>query len=517
MDVGSSFRIYGDMFGWQVFNQILYFVTHTGLWTIPFFFLLFRAFFGAIGGGEGFDYKPKAALKTIEMGVYPLLFLWVVFLMPVMPIHKTTFIYDTGKEVQEATNTGTTYDDLISSAPDGSIKIPFGWWTIMWVASGANYVIKLALPTGDEIRSLMYSRQQMAIDNPDVKDEFMAFETHCRRPANIRLNIINRDFKVSNLYQIHFKLIKSSVKDSTENFKVDPNYPGNLFYLNHLYNNNLCANNDVTTVTSTPCIPRTGGVLSPEDSGYGYNQCATWWNDSLKGKLEQDLFDWSGYITSLTGTYDFIKDKLSADGTDRIIYGELRKGHMKNLSETGAGSESGGISNPLEWIKQKIAALFTSIGTFFLSFPTTLIKFMLPIVLGTMIMVFTMLIPIMVILNLYRPDRIIQMAVLFFGLSFLPGIWHIAAWLDQVLLSTIWGDRTFIEGVFSLGHAAWGIMSMIIYLLLAKWWFQYLNSIGVKAAATFGGISDGAVSGANSTYSQGTSGAKKAASGGKKK
>ncbi len=68
-----------------------------------------------------------------------------------------------------------------------------------------------------------------------------------------------------------------------------------------------------------------------------------------------------------------------------------------------------------------------------------------------------MLLPIILILNLYRLDRVVQLVVLFFGISMMPGIWHIAAWIDQVLLANIWGDKSYIEGVTSIGHAAWAL------------------------------------------------------------
>jgi len=102
--------------------------------------------------------------------------------------------------------------------------------------------------------------------------------------------------------------------------------------------------------------------------------------------------------------------------------------------------------------------------------------------------------------------------VLFFGVSFIPGIWHIAAWIDQILLSTIWGDRSFIEGVFSLGHAAWGIVAMMIYVLLTKWWLQFLMSIGIRAANAIGGNFDSSTNSSNSTIADGSKRAKQAAS-----
>ncbi len=515
MDVGSSFRIYGDLFGWQIFGQIYIFILATGLWTIPFFFFFYQAMMGNRGGGEGFQYKAFSALKSIEINIYTSLILFALFLYPMIPIHNTTFIYNDGKTTQEATNTGTSYDDLIASAPDGSIKIPVGWYSIMVVTSGLNYVIKLMLPTGQDIRALMHQQQQMAIDDPDIKTEFNAFSAHCLRPANIRLNVISQNYRDSKIYSA-MASIKSALNDEKDAYQVSPRYPGNLFFINHLYGNNLCEATDPKGLNST-CIPRTNGVLSPKEAGYGFNHCGQWWTESLKAKLKDDLTDKEGYLTANSfELFGNILDSLQHNAEDRFIYGKLAKANI-NANEKGLGSDSGGLFSPLEWIRIKLTALFASIGLFFLQFPTQLIKFMLPIILGTSIMVMTMLLPIMILFTQYKLDKIIQLVILFFGISFIPAIWHIAAWIDQILLSTIWGDRSFIEGVFSLGHAAWGIVAMFIYVLLTKWWLQFLMSIGIKAAQTVGGSVDGATAGANSTHSDGVNKAKQGASKIKKK
>ena len=223
MDVGSSFRIYGDLFGWQIFGQIYAFILATGIWTIPFFFFFYQAMVGHRGGGEGFQYKPFAALKTLEINIYLSLIVFALFLYPMIPIHKTTFIYNDGKTVQEATNTGTSYDDLIASAPDGGIKIPAGWYGIMVFSSGLNYVIKLMLPTGQDIRALMHQQQQMAIDDPDVKTEFNAFSAHCLRPATIRLNVISQNYRDAKIYTAMAN-IKAGLTTEKDAYQVSPSY-----------------------------------------------------------------------------------------------------------------------------------------------------------------------------------------------------------------------------------------------------------------------------------------------------
>lgn len=53
MDVGSSFSIYGHLFGWYANNQIVGFLILSGIWLVPYFFILYLAIFGGRGNGKG--------------------------------------------------------------------------------------------------------------------------------------------------------------------------------------------------------------------------------------------------------------------------------------------------------------------------------------------------------------------------------------------------------------------------------------------------------------------------------
>ena len=113
----------------------------------------------------------------------------------------------------------------------------------MWLTSGMNHLMKVILPTSEDVRNLMYQQQQMALDDPEVRKEFAAFENHCLIPANIRYNVIKKKYPTSNI-NLKFLEIQqaTSIKDA---YKVAPTYPGNLFYMDYLYNNNVCSASDI--------------------------------------------------------------------------------------------------------------------------------------------------------------------------------------------------------------------------------------------------------------------------------
>lgn len=505
MDVGSSFRIYGDYFGWYVFNQIYTFFIVTGLWLIPFLFFLYQAL---VANQTDSKFNPRVALKTMEKFFYGSLVVFFLFLYPVIPAGKATFVYSDGLNTQTNGNTGTTYDQLAASMPTETVKIPTGWYAIMWITSGVNHFMRVILPKGLDARDLMYQHQQMAIDNPEIRNEFVAFEKHCLIPAHIRYNRIKGNYPNSKI-NFEFNLIELTA--TVENrYKVSPSYPGNLFYMNFLYGNNMCPDTDAGGINST-CIPKVGSPLTPQFSGYGQTSCKDWWGGSLKEKLQKDLVNYNGHRFNKDGyhrTYVNGVNLNDPDALNRLIFSKLGQANAK-ASERGLGEANDG-DGAWGWVKQKVTAIFIAIGAFFLEFPTTAIKFLLPILLGASIMVMIILMPIFILATLYKPEKIMPLVILFFGVSFIPAIWHIAAWLDLVVLKLVWGDRSFIDGVTSLAHSLWNVFTLIMYVLFTKWWLTYLGSIGASAASGIADVMSSAREGAN-TMNKGVSNAKQIA------
>ncbi|KAG1661888.1 hypothetical protein GQR58_021162 [Nymphon striatum] len=255
------------------------------------------------------------------------------------PHSNASFVYNDGVNEQTNGSTGTTYDQLAATMPSEMVKIPAGWYAIIWLTSGVNQLVKVILPTGADIRGLMYQQQQMSIDDPEY-------------PTS----------------QMNAQFVALQAATSEEDaYKVAPTYPGNLFYMDYLYNNNVCSAADVSGLDSL-CIPKTGGILSPQNAGYGQTSCATWWDSSLKDKVANDF---AGNNLSIAGgTWATV---FSTDNTvNRLIFGKLGQSNA-NVSESGLGDSNGGDWG-WGWFKEKVAAVAVAIGGFFMQFPTTFLK-----------------------------------------------------------------------------------------------------------------------------------------------
>ena len=83
-----------------------------------------------------------------------------------------------------------------------------------------------------------------------------------------------------------------------------------------------------------------------------------------------------------------------------------------------------------------------------------------------------------------NPVAIVSIAIAFFGLFLLPGIWHIITWLDNVVLQAVWSDQNHFVGQVSIGRMAWDLVIMSSYAIFTYLWILLTVSKGGKAASS---------------------------------
>lgn len=490
MDVGSAFNIYANLFGWHVYDMIYYFLIGTGLWTIPILIIFYNVFFGNRGYGEVKQYDAKGAMASMEMNVYSLLFVVSVFLIPTVPLDKLTLQYYDGTNTQTAGNTNSGFDAYSSNLPD-SVRIPGGWYLILKGSTAFNEVIKAILPTGDSLRGLMHELQELSIDDPALREEYKAYYSGCVKPARARNHIIQTHYPNSKLAKAiaDYRTFIAKKYDPKEAWHIDLYYPGNRIFHNYLFRDNHCppaTQGNPHPENSILCLPPTGVTLKPMD---GVRSCGNWWlgrrldgEDNLYDKFKGEFGKWTAYWDN-----NFLRNRLLSSNVD--------------MAEIGLGNKKGGFAGFTQWLQEKFVALSANTGNFFMSFANTVIRFYLPIALGLMTMLIVMLLPVFMVFSRYAINTVASLVVLYFGINILPGIWHIAAWVDNVMINALWGTQGAIEGMFSMRQAVWGLLAMTIYLGFAYFWIQFMRSLGAAGGASLqGAISDasGAASGSGS-------------------
>ena len=464
MDVGSSFSIYGNLFGWYVNQQIVFFMVATGFWMIPYFFIFYNAIWGSRADGESFS--PVSILVKLEYQIYISLFVIALFLNPSVSVSKLNFQYNNGSSVENGGGTGgQSYDSLSTIAPD-SVEVPPAWYGLIVFTHAFNGIFKAVLPSSGEARRIMHQMQQVNVKNPAVQKEYESFNSQCLTPA--RLNYAKTMATPNSILAATISTMitanETANPDGSEAYRVNSVFPGSDIYKNYFYGDiPFCPQTDPNG-TLTECVPIGEGAatLTPHLSDPD-RSCNQWWDASLRENLTDELNKDSGLATDW-----FDNDANLSEAIDRVSATQLN-------ASVGINNKKGSWT---QWIAEKVGAASTNFGAFFGEMTNSVLRFALPILQGIIAMFIIMVLPILIVFGCYSAEKALSVAITFFGLLMLPGIWHVIGWLDQVLLTTLWPPQDLLSNVFSVSRAAFNFIILSSYVVFTYLWIGLVSSMG---------------------------------------
>lgn len=170
----------------------------------------------------------------------------------------------------------------------------------------------------------------------------------------------------------------------------------------------------------------------------------------------------------------------------------------RNLSLSGGGETyTMGSSDNASGLLGNVTRLTSSIGLGMKQFEATpgfdALKQALPIVQALLEMMVIIVIPVLLVFSAYEPKTIVTITFAMFALFFIPFWWEIAGWLDDQLLTLLYGTRDsqgsgssvpFADFVGSVNDG-W-IMNLVLgvmYLLFPLTWFGMLGWTGYTIGA----------------------------------
>lgn len=485
MDVGSSFSIYGNLYGWYANQQLVNFIIVTGFWIIPYFFIFYQSVWGSRADGE--SYSPVSTLVKLEYHVYISLFVIALFLNPTVSISKLNFIYNNGTTTEDVESTSTSFADLARNAPS-TVEIPPAWYGMIVFTNAFNGVLKTILPTGTTMRQLMHQLQQVKVDDPALQKQYADFQEHCLNPAqaNYALVMSLPQSRLAQAINSDIADYNATNPDPSESWKINPHYAGNEIYQSYFYGGVAPCPQTDENGTGSMCMPLNSQALTPYMMEEGLS-CGDWWatdgltaddyvvggytifsGSSLRRQIASELNSSMGVVDGAVGFIEFDNDK-------NLYAAMQRTESLKLASATGLNNKSGSF---LQGVAEYFSAATATGGNVFSEFTTTIIRFVLPLLQGIIAMVVIIFLPILIVFSSYSVEKALSLAVTFFGLLLLPGVWHLITWLDQVVLQSIWGELSFLESTFNVGKAAWDLVMLSSYFLFTYLWFGLVSSMG---------------------------------------
>ncbi|HFW3090917.1 TPA: conjugal transfer protein TraG N-terminal domain-containing protein, partial [Salmonella enterica subsp. enterica serovar Reading] len=386
--------------------------------------------------------------------------------IPVAPVNISTMKFDNSRakqcHVSGAIPQGSGYKQVVSDLGGQTAKIPVWWYLVHRLSKGVTQAMIASLPCGGKMRQIRFEVQHSQLRDPILIQELQDFAGSCYSRAYYRLRSTNQ-----------------SLTDKTIN---SVGWIGSDYFLNTA--------GYYDTYTSQQ--PRKAWPWNDRrDAGYantgggGYPTCKEWWSDPKRGLKDRVLAS--------------LPSRVKADFQLQNVknWQELALRWLvspRNVSLSGGGETySVGSNDNATGFVGNLTRLATTVGVGMKQFEALpgfdALKQALPIVQALLEMMVIIVIPVLLMFSAYDPKTIVTITFALFSLMFIPFWWEVAGWLDDQLLTIMYGARDdsgldsgvpFANFVSSVSDG-W-IMNLVLgvmYILFPLSWFGMMGWTGV--------------------------------------
>ena len=210
MRVDSYLELFTTLYGWAFANIIGGLLTGIGLIYIPFLVIAFQIWRdtkeSASAGGSAIGLSEAVQVKLIlSLFVFVMCFATIPGLtnlggalnyQPLESAMDTNGVTSISGTTVTAGNTGTTYDQAMASATNGSLlssgsgsldAVPLWWYFVMAVSSGINDSIRGAISNSqNQLRDIEALARTAGIQDPKLNAQVRQFTNECFHPARSR-------------------------------------------------------------------------------------------------------------------------------------------------------------------------------------------------------------------------------------------------------------------------------------------------------------------------------------------
>lgn len=454
-------------FGWLLNNALWNILSSTGLYLLPLFFKGLGIWLKT--REEGFDEGNKGllSLPRLENGIY-VSFLVICFCCtPMFPVDISTMKYDSSRDkqcsIRVASPQDSGYSAVLQDFQGQTANVPLWWYLTHRLSKGVTQAMISSIPCGGKIRQMRFEVQHSQIKDPILTQELQDFANSCYSRAYYKLKNSNQ-----------------SLSDKTIN---SVGWIGSDYFLNTA--------GYYDTYTSQK--PRAAWPWNAaRDTGYanvgtgGYPTCRQWWSDGKKGLKDRAL-------ASLPARVKREMQQQNMAGWEELALRWLVS--PRNLSLSGGGETyTMGSNDNATGFLGNMTRLAMTVGVGMKQFEATpgfdALKMALPIVQALLEMMVIIVIPVLLVFSAYEPKTIVTITFAMFALFFIPFWWEIAGWLDDQLLTLLYGTRDgqgsgssvpFADFVGSVNDG-W-IMNLVLgvmYILFPLSWFGMMSWTGVR-------------------------------------
>lgn len=529
MPVGSTIELYTTVLGWLLYGAIWDILSSTGIILIPFIVTIVKTLLDTRDSTQEVD--ADGLVRVMETRVYVMLFVVFFAAQPQINVNpaKTTYTqYRCGvtasKSLTKSLATlayGNSKSTLDKAAPTFGVMLgaripqaPLWWYLVTKLNHAITQAARQELPCQADLRVMGAGLSKLNIPDKALKDELKDFYKDCWQPS---VNVFRSQQLTDTDLPAQYK--GGAVYD-------DITWPGSRYFMTQAgFYDTIRANTRVAAFPysvlrddSKAPAPPAGAV--GVDAG-GFPTCHEWWlgYPSTGGGINSDRGLRTRLLENIK-TYALPTDKADSAGSWWRFWADDKFATAADadnaLIKTALAAESSDIQLELtngstdyggamgSTADQMVRGVRSSLGSLGLlwsgatkSVEVEMARQVAPMVQSMVLLIFTVGLPIFLVLGSYSLQSLFALTLLQFSLIFWGFLFSLAAWLDNFLLSGLWASAdknantlmdTLIPGgnIVGGGGVATQILAItwvtwLLYTLTPLAFTYFLGVVGVRA------------------------------------
>ncbi|MCL2591370.1 MAG: conjugal transfer protein TraG N-terminal domain-containing protein [Betaproteobacteria bacterium] len=470
---------YLTLVGWIVGNGIWDVLVASGIFAIPFAFIVIQEWLKA--RTEGVDEGNKGALSAvrIENRVWAAVMVILFGCIPFIPVSLSTIQFDTSRSAQCNTSIpvpdDTRWSNAYTTLNNQSAMVPVWWFLIHSLSKAVTGAAVAAIPCGVDLRQMRMDIDATRINDPLLAQEVSDFTRDCYNQSRARL-FMNRP-------------------SLTQQQMNDVSWIGSRYFLSTpgFYDTYHAS----TALDAWPYNATRDVGLAQVTGGGGYPTCNQWWLDGGRGLRARLLNQVDpSLLTRFAGWAGFLSSDEVADSVIRAIASPQKQIANRGAAYTDYGGQVDmSIPNMAVRAASDLGTLFGSLAYF----PAMdVVRQALPMVLSFLKMALVICIPLVLLIGTYDLRALMTVTCVQFALFFVDFWLQLARWIDSTILDALYGwdsphsnfnplmglNNTFGDGILFFVMAAMFIVMPLIWMAALSW-------VGIRAGSFVQALSDG--------------------------
>lgn len=456
MKADSYLELALTLFAWDVSNKLATLLVGAGLIFIPIAWLYWKNWSEPARSQEAKAAAP-VSLRRMEQDIGIALLVMLLAFLPAISVSSSDITYTQPTSGKEVNSNAVTVNAGQSAL---SVRVPVLWWIVIQFSSGFTSVFTAAINSFDSpkhFRALAMALDYTQISDPALKQELMQFDKHCYEPA-LHAREQNR-------------LTRGQV--ATRDWRGADEWFAGPDYYNRL-------------LPQPPLIPSgwENQYSHPDNPG---PPCADWWNapgNGLRDKLYDEI-----HLVVTAEPAAVSRDVLAWGGLDSASLvpanpsdqykNDIVRSYLDRKTPPAHRAPGDDSSN------KGVFSVLAAIGSFraYPAIKTTMAALIvaLPMIQAMILSCIYIALPLAVPFAVLKPGVIVFFAGAIFAVKFLTGIWALAHFIDERLISMMYGGQGVFAGSGTAADVLLWIVAILAYAGMPVIWLWLMSSFTSQA------------------------------------